>query len=91
MEETKCACGANVSCKCETEEVVKELGLHDIFNEEKREGVKRVIHQHKVLKGLSLINPLHLQMTDNGHGEFPDGYKLTEKGIQYIIEQLKSE
>jgi hypothetical protein len=25
MEETKCECGANVSCKCETEEVVKDL------------------------------------------------------------------
>jgi hypothetical protein len=69
----------------------EELGLYDIFNDEKREGVKRVIHQHKVLKGLSLINPLHLRMTDNGHGEFPDGYKLTEKGIQYIIEQLNKE
>ena len=30
-------------------------------------------------------------MTSNGHGEFPDGYKLTEKGIQYIIEQLNKE
>lgn len=69
----------------------EELGLYDIFNDEKREGVKRVIHQHKVLKGLSLVNPLHLQMTSNGHGEFPDGYKLTEKGIQYIIEQLNKE
>ena len=69
----------------------EELGLYDIFNDEKREGVKRVIHQHKVLKGLSLVNPLHLRMTDNGHGEFPDGYKLTEKGIQYIIEQLNRE
>ena len=69
----------------------EELGLYDIFNDEKREGVKRVIQQHKVLKGLSLVNPLHLQMTSNGHGEFPDGYKLTEKGIQYIIEQLNKE
>ena len=69
----------------------EELGMYDIFNDEKREGVKRVIQQHKVLKGLSLVNPLHLQMTSNGHGEFPDGYKLTEKGIQYIIEQLNKE
>jgi hypothetical protein len=30
-------------------------------------------------------------MTSNGHGEFPDSYKLTEKGIQYIIEQLNKE
>jgi hypothetical protein len=71
--------------------LVKEIKLEDIFNDEKREKVKRVILQHKVLQGLSLINPLHLQMTDNGHGEFPDGYKLTEKGIQYIIEQLNKE
>ena len=67
------------------------LTIEDIFNDEKREKVKEVIHQHKVLKDLSLVNPLHLQMTSNGHGEFPDGYKLTEKGIQYIIEQLNKE
>jgi hypothetical protein len=71
--------------------LVKEIKLEDVFNDEKREGTKRVIHQHKVLKGLSLVNPSHLQMTSNGHGEFPDGYKLTEKGIQYIIEQLNKE
>jgi hypothetical protein len=69
----------------------QEIKLEDVFNEEKREKVKEVIHQHKVLKGLSLVNPLHLQMTSNGHGEFPDGYKLTDKGIQYIIEQLNKE
>jgi hypothetical protein len=69
----------------------REIQPEDIFNDEKREGVKRVIHQHKVLKGLSLVSPAHLQMTDNGHGEFPDSYKLTEKGIQYIIEQLNKE
>ena len=69
----------------------KEIKLEDVFNDEKREGVKRVIHQHKVLEGLSLVNPVHLQMTSNGHGEFPDSYKLTEKGIQYIIEQLNKE
>ena len=43
------------------------------------------------MKGLSLINPLHLQMTESGYGEFPDSYKLTEKGIQYIIEKLNKE
>jgi hypothetical protein len=69
----------------------QEIKLEDIFNDEKREGAKRVIHQHKVLKGLYLINPAHLEMTSNGYGEFPDGYKLTHKGIQYIIEQLNKE
>jgi hypothetical protein len=68
--------------------LVKEIKLEDVFNDEKREGAKRVIHQHKVLKGLYLINPAHLEMTSDGYGEFPDGYKLTEKGVQYIIEQL---
>ena len=71
--------------------LVKEIKLEDVFNDEKREGTKRIIHQHKVLKDLSLVNPTHLQMTSNGHGEFPDGYKLTEKGIQYIIEKLNKE
>jgi hypothetical protein len=75
-------------CDCKPKQ---EILIEDVFNDEKREGAKRVIHQHKVLKSLSLINPLHLRMTDNGHGEFPDGYKLTEKGIQYIIEQLNKE
>ena len=70
---------------------IKEIKFEDVFNDEKREGAKRVIHQHKVLKSLSLVNPAHLEMTSNGHGEFPDGYKLTEKGIQYIIEQLNKE
>jgi hypothetical protein len=69
----------------------REIKLEDVFNDEKREGVKKIIDQHKVLKNLSLVNPVHLQMTSNGHGEFPDGYKLTEKGIQYIIEQLNKE
>jgi len=69
----------------------REIKLEDIFNDEKREKVKQVIHQHKVLKDLTLVNPAHLQMTSNGHGEFPDGYKLTDKGIQYIIEQLNKE
>jgi uncharacterized hydantoinase/oxoprolinase family protein len=69
----------------------REIKLEDVFNDEKREGVKKIIDQHKVLKNLSLVNPVHLQMTSNGHGEFPDGYKLTEKGIQYIIEQLNRE
>jgi hypothetical protein len=70
---------------------VKEIKLGDVFNDEKREGVKRVIHQYIVLKELTLVSPVHLQMTSNGHGEFPDSYKLTEKGIQYIIEQLNKE
>jgi hypothetical protein len=70
---------------------IKEIKLEDVFNDEKRERVNRVIQQHKVLKDLTLINPAHLIMTSDGYGEFPDGYKLTEKGIQYIINQLNKE
>jgi len=43
----------------------------------------------QALLRLTLVNPVHLEMTSNGHGEFPDGYKLTGKGIDYIVEQLK--
>ena len=69
----------------------KEIKVEDVFNDEKKERANRVIQQHKVLKDLSLVNPAHLIMTSDGYGEFPDGYKLTEKGIQYIIEQLNKE
>jgi hypothetical protein len=43
----------------------------------------------KALLDINLVNPSHLLMTSNGHGEFPDGYKLTQKGVDYIIEQFK--
>jgi hypothetical protein len=43
----------------------------------------------EILKKLSLVNPVDLTMTSNGHGEFPDGFKLTQKGVDYIVEQLK--
>lgn len=69
----------------------REIKFEDVFNDEKRERANRVIQQHKVLKDLTLINPAHLIMTSDGYGEFPDGYKLTEKGIQYIINQLNKE
>ena len=125
MEETRCECGANVSCECGPKEeqyidglemgqipvkdleywrlnaeedyittpisVLRYISELEKVSDEKREGVEKMINQHRVLKHLTLVNPRHLQMTSNGHGEFPDGYKLTEKGIQYIIEQLNKE
>ena len=42
----------------------------------------------EALQNIQLINPVHLKMSSDGYGEFPDGYKLTEKGINYIIESL---
>jgi hypothetical protein len=43
----------------------------------------------KVLLAIELVNPKHLTMLRSGYGEFPDSYELTEKGVNYIIEQFK--
>ena len=40
----------------------------------------------ELLEKLALYNPRDLQLVSDGHGEFPDGYKLTNKGIQEIEE-----
>ena len=42
-----------------------------------------------VLKTIKILDPVHLEMIDSGHGEFPDTFKLTEQGIAKIIEQIK--
>ena len=44
----------------------------------------------EILSKMTLVNPKHLRMTSNGHGEFPDGYMLTEDGIKYILKKLKN-
>jgi hypothetical protein len=117
MEETKCECGANVSCECGPKESPKQ----DTVEEAEKEFEKLIngkslptkqlleVAEHyfivgyrisqeksyseeqirKTLINLKLVDPLHLQMTSNGHGEFPDGYKLTDKGVQYIIDKLR--
>ena len=104
MEETKCECGANVSCECGPEEVVKDLEYWRLNAEEdylhtpisvlryigELEKVSNEENLKKRLSKLDLVNPAHLQMTSNGHGEFPDGYKLTDKGVQYIIDKLSN-
>jgi len=36
------------------------------------------------LNELKLLNPVHLKMVSNGHGEFPDSYGLTQTGIKEI-------
>jgi hypothetical protein len=41
------------------------------------------------LKNLELISPSDLKLISDGYGEFPDGYKLTEKGINKILEILE--
>jgi len=43
-EQTKCYCGHTTTCDCGPEQ---EITLEDIFNEEKRQGVKELIEKHK--------------------------------------------
>jgi hypothetical protein len=43
-EQTKCYCGHTTTCDCGPEQ---EITLEDIFNEEKRQGVKELIDKHK--------------------------------------------
>lgn len=42
----------------------------------------------ELLEKLELINPLHIKLVSNGHGEFPNGYKLTEEGINLILKTI---
>jgi hypothetical protein len=43
----------------------------------------------KVLSEIELVNPAHLEMKSNGHGEFPDSFKLTLNGIEHIVRKLR--
>lgn len=53
---------------------------------EKKYTLEEVIDE---LKKINLVNPYHMEMESNGHGEFPDSYKLTEKGAQRLKETLE--
>jgi hypothetical protein len=43
----------------------------------------------KSLLDIILINPAHISLLKSGYGQFPDTFELTEKGVDYIIEQFK--
>lgn len=45
----------------------------------------------KKLNDLELVNPVHIQLVEGGNGEFPDSYRLTEAGIQKILEYIFEE
>ena len=53
--------------------------------------LERSYSEEEVYKLLDivLINPSHITMLKNGYGQFPDTYEITEKGVDYIIEQFK--
>ena len=44
----------------------------------------------EVLKDLELIDPTHLTMASNGHGEFPNSYKLTDKGVEKLEDKIEA-
>ena len=54
--------------------------------EDKKYTLEKVINE---LKEIQLVNPYHMEMESNGHGEFPDSYKLTEEGAQRLKETLQ--
>lgn len=43
------------------------------------------------LKNLMLIDSIHLTLVSDGYGEFPDGYKLTEEGVQKLLNLINNE
>jgi hypothetical protein len=57
------------------------------MTEEKNKYSEEDIRQS--ISNLTLVDPAHLTLSSDGHGEFPDSYKLTKRGVEYIIEQFK--
>jgi hypothetical protein len=66
----------------------------DLFEQAlKMEKEQQNINEEKLRESLltiSLINPVHLKMVSDGRGEFPDSYGLTQKGIDDLVETIKS-
>jgi hypothetical protein len=38
----------------------------------------------EALQEIKIIEPYHIELTDNGHGEFPNTYKLTREGAKRL-------
>jgi hypothetical protein len=43
----------------------------------------------KALLDIVLVNPAHISLLKSGYGQFPDTFELTEKGVDYVLEQFK--
>ncbi len=66
--------------------------LELIFIDGAKHQAERMYNEEEVkqiLLNIILINPTYLTLLESGYGQFPDSYKLTEKGVNYIIEQFK--
>jgi hypothetical protein len=44
----------------------------------------------KALLDIVLVNPAHISLLKSGYGQFPDTFELTEKGVDYVLEQFKN-
>lgn len=44
----------------------------------------------EVLMDVEFVNPFHVEKVSDGHGEFPDGYKLTVVGGERLKKELES-
>jgi hypothetical protein len=78
----------------DVETVLTRRQLSDVINQAKEmEKEQQNINEEKLRESLltiSLINPVHLKMVSDGRGEFPDSYNLTQKGIDDLVETIKS-
>lgn len=43
------------------------------------------------LNAIQLVDPVDLELVSDGYGQYPNGYKLTEKGIRKIMSALRVE
>lgn len=42
----------------------------------------------EALKDINLVNPYHFKLENAGHGEFPDSYRITDRGAERLKEDL---
>ncbi len=42
----------------------------------------------EALQEIKIINPYHIELTNNGHGELYDAYKLTRAGAKRLEKQI---
>jgi hypothetical protein len=42
------------------------------------------------LEKTSIINPVHIELTKSGYGEFPDTYKFTKSGLEKLKKDFKN-
>ena len=69
----------------------ENIGDRLIFEDGAKWQQERSCSKEEVNKLLDivLVNPSHITILKKGYGQFDDTYEITEKGVDYIIEQFK--